>query len=139
MKSLLGKLGVILIGLAIFTNTEVWGEDWKLYFANENLLAYYDAQSITQPSKNIVRVMIKLDYTEKGVINYVGKFGKEYENLKHSIILWEINCAEKKQRRFSLTNYDHKGSEINSFSSPLQWRVIIPESIGEGLYKEVCK
>ena len=25
------KLGVILIGLAIFSCVEVWGEDWKLY------------------------------------------------------------------------------------------------------------
>ena len=31
MKSLLGKLGVILIGLAIFGNAEVWGADWKLF------------------------------------------------------------------------------------------------------------
>jgi len=31
MKSLLGKLGIILIGLAIFGYAEVWAEDWKLY------------------------------------------------------------------------------------------------------------
>lgn len=32
MKSLLGKLGVILIiGLALFGNAEVWGVDWRLF------------------------------------------------------------------------------------------------------------
>ena len=31
MKSLLVKLGVILIGLTIFGYGEVWGEDWKLF------------------------------------------------------------------------------------------------------------
>jgi pimeloyl-ACP methyl ester carboxylesterase len=32
MKSLLGKLGIVLvIGLAIFTYAKVWGADWKLY------------------------------------------------------------------------------------------------------------
>jgi hypothetical protein len=31
MKSLLGKLGVVLIGLLIFGNAEVWGADWKYY------------------------------------------------------------------------------------------------------------
>jgi hypothetical protein len=31
MKSLSVKLGVILIGLAIFGYAEVWGEDWKFY------------------------------------------------------------------------------------------------------------
>ena len=30
MKSLSVKLGVILIGLAIFGNAEVWGADWKV-------------------------------------------------------------------------------------------------------------
>jgi len=31
MKSLLVKLGVILIGLAIFGYAEVWGADWRLF------------------------------------------------------------------------------------------------------------
>jgi hypothetical protein len=141
MKSLSVKLGVILavIGLAIFGYTEVWGEDWKLYSDTEMELWFFDASSITQPSKNIVRVWVKMDLTEKGVLDAVEKLGKKYENLKHSIILWEINCAEKKQRRLSATNYDHKGSEINSISFHSQWRFINPESMIESLYKEVCK
>ena len=56
MKSLLGKLGVILIGLAIFGNAEVWGADWKFYDSNEMFLGYYDAQGIIRPPKTIVRV-----------------------------------------------------------------------------------
>jgi len=31
MKSLSVKLGVILIGLAIFSYGEVWGADWKFF------------------------------------------------------------------------------------------------------------
>jgi hypothetical protein len=31
MKSLLGKLGVILIGFIIFGCAEVWGVDWELF------------------------------------------------------------------------------------------------------------
>ena len=30
MKSLLGKVGVVFIGIAIFGNAEVWGADWKV-------------------------------------------------------------------------------------------------------------
>ena len=74
MKSLSVKLGVILIGLAIFGYAEVWGADWKLYGVHENFSAYYDAQSITRPSKNIVRVWIRWDWTEKGVLDYGGEF-----------------------------------------------------------------
>ncbi len=35
MKSLSVKLGVILIGLAIFSYAEVWGADWKFYDSNQ--------------------------------------------------------------------------------------------------------
>jgi hypothetical protein len=133
------KLGVILIGLAIFGYAEVWGADWKFYGATENYLNYYDAQSITRPSKNIVRVWIKFDYTEKGVMDWVGDFGKKYENLSHSIDLTEINCIEKTIHSLSATHYDNKGGAIYSDSSPTKLFFIIPESVGENLYKEVCK
>ena len=32
MKSLLGKLGIIIIGLSILGYAEVWGADWKEFF-----------------------------------------------------------------------------------------------------------
>ena len=139
MKSLLVKLGVILIGLAIFGCEEVWGADWKLYDSNERFSSYYDAQGITHPSKNIVRVWVRWNYTEKGVMDQVNKLGKKYENLSHSTCLWEINCLEKMRCLVSGTDYDNKGEVINSSSFPLEWRFITPESIAEGLYEEVCK
>ena len=69
----------------------------------------------------------------------VGNFGKKYENLSHSIDLHEINCVEKKIRPLSVTDYDNKGGVIYSSSSPSKWDSIIPESMIEILYKEVCK
>jgi hypothetical protein len=140
MKSLLVKFGIVLlIGLAIFGYAEVWGADWKLLASDEKSLAYYDAQSIIRPSKNIVKVWVKVDYTEKGVIDYVGDLGKKYENLSHEKSLWEINCVEKIFRQLSWIAYDNKGEVIYSSSSPLRWDFIPPESIVEALYKIVCK
>ena len=139
MKSLLGKLGIVLIGLVIFGNAEVWGADWKLYNSGEECLGYYDAQSITRPSKNIVRFWTKSVWTEKGVLSWVKDSGKKYENLSHTIYLQEINCAEKKIRRLSVTQYGHKGSVIDIIDSPSYWIFINPESMMEILYKEVCK
>jgi hypothetical protein len=141
MKSLLGRLGVILIGLAIFGYAEVWGADWKLYNVNDNYKGYYDAQSIPRPSKNIVRVWVKWDVTEKGVLDWGKRKNdrKKYENLNHMKVLYEIDCVEKKSRRLSGTEYDNKGGMIDSDSSPSKWEFIIPESMTEGLYEEVCK
>jgi hypothetical protein len=148
MKSLLVKLGVILIGLAIFVigcqktvlkDESIKDVDWKFYNSNEMYLTYYYTQNITHPSKNIVRVWDRWNLMEKGVLNWVVKFGKEYENLSYLIILWEINCAEKKSRSLSETSYDNKGKVIISSSSPKEWDFIIPESMHESLYKAVCK
>lgn len=139
MKSLLIKLGVLSIGLLILGNAEVWGADWKPYGSNEQYYYYYDTQSITYPSKNVVRVWGKMDFTEKGVLNWVGELGKRYENLSHVIFLMEINCAEKKSRSLSDSSYDNKGDVIISSHSPSEWRFIIPETMNENLYKEICK
>jgi len=141
MKSLFVKLGVILIGLAIFGNAEVWGADWKLYGSNDYALAYYDTQSITRSSIliNIVKVWTRWDWTEKGVLAWEEGSGKKYENFNQSRILYEINCLEKKFRRLSETLYNNKMELIDSISSPSKSDFIVPESIIEGLYKEVCK
>ena len=139
MNSLSVRLGVILIGLAIFGYAEVWGADWKYYGSSENCLGHYDTQSITRPSESIVRVRLRWNWTEKFVLRWVEKYGKKYENFSYSIILQEINCAEKKIRRLSVTQYGHKGSVIDIMDSPSFWIFIPPESMIESLYKEVCK
>jgi len=140
MKSLSVKLGVILIiGLLILGNAEPWLEHWKPYFGNEYFVGAYETQSITRPSKNIVRVWARMDFTEKGVLNWVAELGKRYDNLSHVIFLEEINCAEKKSRSLSQSSYDNKGDVIISSNPPSDWEFIVPESIIESLYKEVCK
>jgi len=148
MKSLLGKVGVILIGLLIFVigcqktvlrNESTMEADWKLYSSNEYYYGYYDAQNIICPCENVVIVWTKSNFTKRGVLNRVGDFGKKYENLSYTKVLMEINCAEKKLRRLSESSYDNEGNVIYSLSSLSEWDFIIPESPGEILYKEVCK
>jgi hypothetical protein len=139
MKSLSVKLGVVLIGLLILGNAEVWGADWKPYDHSRNYWGYYDAQSITRPSENVVRVWVKHVYTEEGVMDMVGSFGKIYENLSYSLILNEINCVEKKYRILSAYAKDNKGKVIHSSNDPTSWDFLPPDSMGDRLSKEVCK
>ena len=141
MKSLSVKLGAILIGLTLFGYAEVWGADWKLYSTHENFLNYYDAQSITRPSKNIVRVWERINYTEKGVTWMMVKHGPGFKDVSFLTILNEINCIEKKLRILSQIIYDNKGEVVHSSSSSSssEWAVITPESMAEDLYKQVCK
>jgi hypothetical protein len=94
MKSLSAKLGVILVVLIIFGYAEAWGANWKLLHLDDEMIKYYDAEGITRPSKNIVRVWVRFEYKDKGVNDMVQKFGKDYENLKYEIGLEEVDCVD---------------------------------------------
>jgi hypothetical protein len=139
MKSLSVKMGVVLIGLIIFGYPEVWGADWEVYARQDNFTSSYDAGGITTPFKNIVRVRIKNEFTEKGVAEAVRRFGKKYENINYSIALKEINCSNKKGSNLFLTYYSKEGKPMFTYSSDSEWNPIVPESVGEALYKAVCK
>jgi hypothetical protein len=147
MKSLSIRLGVtlVIIGLALFTYAEVWAEDWMFYGKTDKYSCFYDAKSISHPSENIVEVWEKQDYTNKGVNFMVEGLGEKYKNLSHSITLWQINCADKKFRFLSLTYYSKEEKVIYSWkvlysSGPSEeWSPFITGSLGERLFKEVCK
>ncbi|MGZ3513611.1 MAG: surface-adhesin E family protein [Thermodesulfobacteriota bacterium] len=145
MKSLSAKLGVILIGLLVSSYTEVWGQDWMYYGGTDKSSCFYDAKSISRPSENIVEVSEKEEYTNKGVNFVVEGLGNKYENLSHLITLWQINCADKKFRFLSVTYYSKEKTVISSwrvlYSSQIaeEWSPFITHSVGERLYKAVCR
>lgn len=135
--------GVILavIGYIVFFSCmEGWGEDWEKHGESDKMFFYYDAESIIRPSKDVVKVWGKLIYKVKGITEMVEEFGKKYETLSHSLNLIEIHCAEKKIRRLSFVHYSTDGNVLNSGQSPKEnWSIIPPDSIGESLYKFLCK
>jgi len=149
MKSLSVKLGVILIGLAIFTHAQAWGEDWEKYAENEKIHCCYDAESVThfdggslsQPSKDIIRVWVKFEYTDIGLTDpvLVKKFKKKINELDNSKLLYEINCVDRKYRILESMYYSKDGSVLRMNSIPSSWKHIIRESLNDALCKAVCK
>jgi hypothetical protein len=135
------RLGLILfvIGLPILGNMEVWGADWKVYSTNDETVYSYDRQGLSWTSKNIVRVWVKWEYTDIGIMRVVQQLGKEYENFKYIIALDEINCSDKKSRNLSLAYYSKYGEALYTDSSGTDWDYIVPQSILESLHEAVCK
>ena len=147
MKFLSVGWGIIifLIGLIIFCYGEAEAEDWIFYGRADKYSCFYDVKSISRPSENIVEVSEKQDYTNKGIDFMVEGLGEKYKNLSHSITLWQINCVDKKFRFLALTYYSKEEKVIYSWkvlysSGPSEeWSLIFPSSLGERLYKAVCK
>ena len=144
MESSLVKLEMtlIIIGFVIFPHTEVRAKDWRLYAKTDSYECFYDAEDMSRSSQDIVEVWTKLEYTQKGVIEMLIRFGKHYENLSYSLELREINCAEKKDRLLSITAYSEEGNILyadQAGSRPPPWKIIFRGSVEEDLYSALCK
>lgn len=133
------QIAILVFALIIISMGDVYGADWSLYASDKDGSYYLDAQSITRPSKNIVRVWEKWNFTEKGVMHLLEKFGEKYQNLSHTIFLNEVDCIEKKLRNLSLTYYDKEGKVMWVHEKSSEWQFLIPESRGEYLYEIICK
>jgi hypothetical protein len=144
VKSLSVRFGVIstVIGFVIFSCAEARAEDWRLYAKTDLYECFYDAEDMIRSSQDIVKVWMKSEYTGGGVTEMVKKFGKHYENLSYSLELWEINCAGKKHRLLSITAYSVEGNILYTDQAGSRlppWEIISRESVGESLYKALCK
>jgi hypothetical protein len=139
MKSLSVKLGIVLIGLAVFANAEAWGEDWIRYGKNDTGTYYYDKQDVTRLSKDIVRVSNKIVFTEKGVATAVERLGRSNKQFGCDISLREINCADKTQRWISSKVYSMDGELLQTPPYNTGWEPIIQGTLSDLLLQKVCK
>jgi hypothetical protein len=139
------RLILAAIGFIFFCNTEGWGADWRFLGENEEYQFYFDNESITRLSENVLRIWVKSVFTNKGVIEHIKTLGIKYENLDHSMGLFELNCVKKTTRDLSVTFYSKGGGILGStatdenFKVAGQWEFIIPETFAESIYREVCK
>ena len=139
MKSSLGKLGVVLIGLILFCRAEVWGESWKYVDQAYAGMYYYDADRITRQSEDIVRVWMKVLYTENGVHNMVRLLGKNFETLSYAIALFECHCGDKKKEIVPIGFYSEDRKLLLSASQVSNWNFMSPDTIDEALCKILCE
>jgi len=135
MKSLSAKVGVILIGLSIFAYAEVWGADWELLSSTDLYEVFYYVSESHSLYKSTVHVWIKLEYTEKGIAQFVSEFGKDYEKLSYSLEYWEINCPARKPRLLSVKQYSVEGNILNTKLAKNR----LSKSLDKSLVAAVCE
>lgn len=96
----------------------------------------------TPPPKDAKEAQAHMDKWNK----YVESFKKEKPSKTtekpvwdRRMMLWEIKCEARMARMLKLTTYDSEGNVIGSgLRSPLNWDYIIPETVGEKIWKIFC-
>jgi hypothetical protein len=132
LKSLV--LGLIVINLLIFHNTELDGADWKLLQENNEGVFLYDTENITRSAANTVGIWLKIVFSE----GYKEKEG--LGSLSQTVGLWEIDCPNKKVCLLSISHFS-KGEEMSAprIFLPPEWISIVPGTIMDILYNTLCE
>ncbi len=138
MKSLLGRVGIILIGLLIFSYTEVRGEDWRSYWDDPFATYYYDVEKVIHPTNKIVQVWQKIVYTNNGAAELVARMGEKFKIASFSIDLIEFDCLEGQYKELQRTFFSQKATYLGEQSN-LSLGSVNQGSIQEKLRKIVCK
>lgn len=139
MKSLLVNLGIIFIGgMVVFGCAGMREEQWKFLGSTNLYEGFYYVSKSHLLYKGTVRVWIKLEYTEKGVAEYIKEFGKDYENLSYSLQLWEIDCPTRKEIISSTSQYSVGGNIIGTKSATESAKGQISRSLSRSLFEAVC-
>jgi hypothetical protein len=129
----LGIIGLVFIGY-----TEGWGVNWKYYGTNEDGSYFYDTESMTRLSKNLIQVWVQSAYSEKSISQWVREGGKGFQDLDFTLIWLQLNCVERSVRYLRIVYYSKNGKVFQPMDND-EWHLIAPDSMTETLHKEVCK
>jgi len=136
------RTGLVLavIGFISFYFAEARGEEWELYAMTVEGSWFYDVTGITRPSKDIVRVQVKVIYTDIGKMSFAKELEEKFMTVSFALVLGEIHCVDKKVRVLSRFIYSTNGDILGSFNNENPtWSFIAPGSKTGGLFKSVCK
>ncbi len=137
------KFAVILIGFWLFS---IHGyahaeEDWTLYGITKYLILFYDAKSITHPSRDIVKLWIKSVSKCNDDKEWAVKDHPNCSNVEwvYVVTLTEMDCSTKQDRDIKSIGYNKQGTPLESLPDEAsKWADIIPESYTDVLYKSLC-
>ncbi len=109
---LIFPFGVILVGFIIITYAEVRGEDWRLYWEDPFAKYYYDSDKIIYPTKNIVRIWQKIDYTINGVAELIARSGEKFRTVSFSTGLFELDCSTAQYKELQTTFFSKNAAYL---------------------------
>ena len=137
--------GIICVMIFFLFANQALAADWKLFASSGGGDMYYDKSSIKKENKNIVRVLTKKIYNERGKLeefSFLQKTGKKPGNLyilSHELILFEIDCVNEKIKILSNSIRDKRGHVVPSAPQSYgKWNDIAHKSSDEKLKNIVC-
>ncbi|WDT77707.1 MAG: hypothetical protein MPW16_20515 (plasmid) [Candidatus Manganitrophus sp.] len=102
-------------------------ERWKYLFDSSKFRVYLDLDTVEKTIKNLYSFWLKYEYTKT-----------KPKEVLYSIQNITIDCLSKKINTLSKVEYDADGNIISNYDVPSGWSTVIPDSLGETIYRGWC-
>ena len=99
---------------------------WRLAVTTDSSDAYYDPSRMTKNAKSA-----------RGWIKYVDSSGGVEQS--HVLVFQEFNCVTSYTRSLDDIEYAKDDTTLSDTRKSGAWKRIVPDSIGDELYKVLCK
>lgn len=100
-------------------------------------------RSIMRLSNSQARVWVRIKDNPESMIKAQEKEGlpaQGYDNYSHTLVLQEFDCKKRAFNSIQINDYDTKGKVLwSSRVSKVIKQPIVPGSVGETVYKDVCQ
>jgi len=144
MKEIFFYRIIVLVIFILFTNQALAAE-WVLYEKSATGDEYYDKNSIKKINHRIINVWTKVIYNDAGkykkysVLKEMNKAPVNPYLLSHELVLFEVDCFNKKIKITSERICDKRGGVIASKPhSNDKWIDIVPNTKFEKIKNKVC-
>jgi hypothetical protein len=122
----------IVLGCLVAISTSAAAAGWVPLGATDDLAVYVDPASI-QRKGNTVRMRALFDYKKPGKVSEGEYLSSKMED--------EYDCANEQRRRLYLSAHSGQmgaGDTVLRNSRTGDWRLVLPDSMGETLWKAAC-
>jgi tetratricopeptide (TPR) repeat protein len=112
-------------GLRIWPDYQM--DRWKYLFDMSNSKCYLDIQTVENRNKNTYSFWLKYDYPKP-----------KPKEASYAIQNMAIDCFSNTLNTMSSTQYNAEGGVMWSHDVPSGWSKVIPDTVGERLYRGWC-
>lgn len=107
--------------------TSIQMDRWKYLFSTSMAQHYLDINTLEKPKPTTYNFWLKNEYSKA-----------KPEETSYSVQNMVIDCKAKTLQSLSIAGYNSAGEVMHSSNYPGESNVIVPDSIGETLYKGWC-
>lgn len=121
----------------------ILGENWVKVTTTNYSKVFLGKDRLSKNSKGVISAWVRHQITDADSyikhFDYSGKGKEKYKEISHVLQRFHFDCTAEKYSINADIAYDKKGNVIRSFNyDKAEYEFVIPDSIGEGLYKNVC-